>query len=189
MVDEVVDVRIKNDRILLIKLILGDEAVNVINVYAPQISLDDTSKRQFWEDLDVVMQGIPAEEKIFIEGDFNAHVGNSRSGFENVHGGYSFEDRNDARNSILNFSVSYDMILANTWFRKLDFHLITYRSGGNASQIDFFLTRRLGRSCCLDCKVIPWECVATSHRLLVLDVLFKKIYRKTRRVLNPRIKW
>ena len=33
------------------------------------------------------MQGIPAEEKIFIGGDFNGHVGNSRSGFENVHGG------------------------------------------------------------------------------------------------------
>ena len=96
------------------------------------------SKRQFWEDLDVVMQGIPAEEKILIGGDFNGHVGNSRSGFENVYGGYGFGVRNDARNSILDFAVSYDMILANTWFRKLDSHLITYRSGGNASQIDFF---------------------------------------------------
>ena len=55
MVHEVVDVRRKGDRILLIKLILGDEAVNVISTYAPQIGLDDASKRQFWEDLDVVM--------------------------------------------------------------------------------------------------------------------------------------
>ena len=60
------------------------------------------------------MQGIPAEEKIFIGGDFNGHVGNSRSGFENVHGGYDFRDRNDARNLILDFAISYDMILANT---------------------------------------------------------------------------
>ena len=74
--------------ILLIKLILGDEAINVISAYAPQIGLNDASKRQFWEDLDVVMQGILVEEKIFIGGDFNGHVGNSRSGFENVHEGY-----------------------------------------------------------------------------------------------------
>ena len=125
LVDEVVDVRRKGDRILLIKLILGDKAVNVISAYAPQISLDDESKRQFWEDLDVVMQGISTEEKIFIGGDFNGHVGNSHSGFENVHGGFGFGDRNDAGNSILDFAVSYDMILVNTWFRKLVSHLIS----------------------------------------------------------------
>ena len=134
------------------------------------------------------MQGIPVEEKIFIGDDFHGHVGNSRNGFENVIRGYGFRDKNDARNSILDFAVSYDMIIANIWFRKLDSHLITYRSGGNANQIDFFLTRRVGRSC-LDCKVILGECVATQHRLLVLDVRLRKVYRKTRLVLNPMIKW
>ena len=106
------------------------------------------------------MQGIPVEEKIFIGGDFNGYVRNSRSGFENVHKGYCFGDRNDTKKSILDFAVSYDMILANTWFRKLDFHLIIYRSGENANQIEFFFTRRVERSC-LNCKVIPVECVAT----------------------------
>ena len=78
LVDEVVDVRRKG------QLILGDEVVNVINTYVPQIGLDDASKRKFWDDLDVVMQGIPLEEKIFIKGDFSGHVGTSRNGFENV---------------------------------------------------------------------------------------------------------
>ena len=45
LVDEVVDVRRKGDKILLIKLILGDKTVNVINIYTPQIGLDDMSKR------------------------------------------------------------------------------------------------------------------------------------------------
>ena len=44
LVDEVVDVRRKGDRILLIKLILSDETVNVISAYALQIGLDDASK-------------------------------------------------------------------------------------------------------------------------------------------------
>ena len=44
LVDEVVVIRRKGDRILLIKLILGDEAVNVISAYAPQIGLDDASR-------------------------------------------------------------------------------------------------------------------------------------------------
>ena len=124
------------------------------------------------------MQGILVEEKIFIKGDFNGHIRNSRTRFENAHRGYGFGDGNYAGNSILDFVVSSNMILANIWFMKLDFHLIIYRSGGNASQIDFFLTRRVGRSCCLDYKVILGKCVAMQHRLLVLDVHLKKCIKK-----------
>ena len=105
-----------------------------------------------------------------------------------IHIKNGFGDRNEAGNSILGFVVSYDMTLANTWFRKIDSHLIIYRSGGNASQIGFFLIRRVGRSC-IDCKVISRKCVAMQHRLLVLDVHLRKVYRKARCVLNPRIKW
>ena len=65
------------------------------------------------------MQGIPIEEKFFIRGDFNGHVGTSRSGFENLHGGSDFGDRNEVGNSILDFVVSYDMIIENTWFKKI----------------------------------------------------------------------
>ena len=52
------EVRRKDDRILLIKLILGREIFNVISVYGPQVGLDESSKRQFWEDLDEIVQGI-----------------------------------------------------------------------------------------------------------------------------------
>ena len=92
-----------------------------------------------------------------------------------IHIKSGFGDRNEAGNSILGFVVSYDMTLANTWFRKIDSHLIIYRSGGNASQIDLFLTRRVGRNCCIDCKVILRECVATQHQLLVLDVRLRRV--------------
>ena len=133
-----------------------------------------------------MVQRIPIEEKIFIGVDFNGHIRTSHSGFENVHRGCGFGDRNEVGKTILDFAVSYDMILANTWFRKKDPHLI--RNRGNASQIDFFLIRRVGRSC-INYKVIPGEYVATQHQLLMLDVHFRKVYRKARCVLDPRIKW
>ena len=49
--------------------------------------------------------------------------------------------------------------------------------------------KRVERSYCLDYKVILGECVATQHRLLVLDIRLRKMYRKMRCVINPRIKW
>ena len=84
------EVRRKGDRILLVKLILGREIFNVISVYAPQVGLDESSKRQFWEDLDEIVQDIHIKEKLFIGGDLNGQVRTSRYGFDSVHGGYGF---------------------------------------------------------------------------------------------------
>ena len=45
LLEDVVEVRRKGDRILLVKLILGKEIFNVISVYAPQVRFDESSKR------------------------------------------------------------------------------------------------------------------------------------------------
>ena len=45
--ENVVEVRRKGNRILLVKLILSREIFNVISVYAPQVGLNESSKRQF----------------------------------------------------------------------------------------------------------------------------------------------
>ncbi|XP_058208223.1 uncharacterized protein LOC131321237 [Rhododendron vialii] len=51
------------------------------------VGLDDLIKKQFWEQMDDVVQGIPFEEKLFIGGDFNGHVGVHKQGYEKVYGG------------------------------------------------------------------------------------------------------
>ena len=99
---------------MLAKHILGREIFNIISVYAPQVGLHESSKRQFWEDLDEIVQGIPSREKLFIGGDLNRHVQTSRYGFDSVHGGFDFRKGNEPGNSILDFTLSYDLILANT---------------------------------------------------------------------------
>ncbi|XP_061357635.1 uncharacterized protein LOC133301939 [Gastrolobium bilobum] len=60
--DKVVDVKRKGDRIILVKLVVGDLILNILSVYAPQIGLQPTDKSQFWEDLEerVVKKGFPA---------------------------------------------------------------------------------------------------------------------------------
>ena len=97
------------------------------------------------------------------------------------HRGFGFGIRNEPDNSIIDFALSYDLILANTWFRKRESHLIIFRSVSNVSQIDFFLTRRVDRYSCINCKVVPGESVVTQHRLLVLDVRIRRRFRKIKR--------
>ena len=47
LVDFVVEVRRKSDRIMTIKVLVGSEILNVVSVYAPLIGLTDDIKKQF----------------------------------------------------------------------------------------------------------------------------------------------
>ena len=62
-------------------------------------------------------------------------------------------------------------MIANTFFRKRQSHLVTFSSGQYSSQIDFVLARRDKRTC-VDCKVIPEKCVVAQHKLVVADFHF-----------------
>ena len=54
--DQVFEVRCKSDCIITIKLVVGAEILNMINVYAPQTGLTDDINKQFWEGLDMVFR-------------------------------------------------------------------------------------------------------------------------------------
>jgi hypothetical protein len=147
--------------------------LNVISAYAPQVGLNDDVKRRFWEDLEDMVRGVSSSEKLFIGEDLNGHVGTVKGGFESVHGGFGYGKQNQEGEDILNFAITYDLMIANTFFKKKKSHLITFSSGQHSSQIDFFLTRREERPSCMDCKVIPGECVVTQHKLLVPNFFFR----------------
>ena len=67
---------------ILVRIVVGDSAVNVISAYAPQVGLSESTKKQFWEDLDSMVSTVPISEKLLIGGDLNGHVGATNVGFE-----------------------------------------------------------------------------------------------------------
>ncbi|RZB42550.1 Craniofacial development protein 2 [Glycine soja] len=186
---DVVDVRRVGDRIIALKLVVGQDTFNVISGYAPQVGLAEHFKVKFWEDLEGVLQDIPQGEKVFLGGDLNGHVGSVARGFEGVHGGFGLGEMNGEGKSILEFLEALDLSIANTWFKKRAEHLITYKSGGTCSQIDFFLIRKSDRKYCLNCKVIPGESLTTQHRVLVMDVRIRDRAKRRSPMVAPRIKW
>ena len=148
-----------------------------------------SAKRLFWEDLEDVVRSVPTDEKLFIGGDLNGHVGTTNIGFEGVHGGFGYGDRNQEGKDILDFAVAYDLLVANTFFRKRQSHLVTFSSAQHSSQIDFVLTRRRDRRACLDCKVIPGECVVAQHKLVVADFHFHARVMRDKGIKITRTKW
>jgi hypothetical protein len=187
--DGVVYIKRQGDRIILVKLFVEDLVFNVISAYASQIGINESVKMQFWEELDALVSSVPISEKLFIGRDLNGHVCSTRVGFEGVHGGFGYGSRNQEGEGILNFALAYDIIVANTLFRKRVSHLVTFSSGQHCSQINFILARREGRHACLNCKVIPGECVISQHKLVVADFRFRVHLQRSKRVQEPRTKW
>ncbi|XP_022014116.1 craniofacial development protein 2-like [Helianthus annuus] len=177
-----------NDRIMVLRLVLGKELVAVVCAYAPQVGLGDQEKREFWDCLDAVVGAIPREERIVIGGDFNGHIGKDSDGFPSVHGGFGFGDRNEPGKDLLEFVVAHDLGILNSFFRKRESHLITFSSGAHNTQVDYILMRRGDRRWWMDCKVIPGEQVVAQHRLLVADIVLKHKLTNTKMYIRPRIR-
>jgi hypothetical protein len=122
--------------------------LNIISAYAPQVGLSESEKRMFWEHLDGMVRAVPTNEKLFI-GDLNGHVGSTNAGYEPAHGGFGYGSRNQEED-ILDFAIVYNLVIANTFFKKRDSHLVTFSSGHCLIHIDFVLTRREDKHTCLD---------------------------------------
>lgn len=71
-------------------------------------------------------------------------------------------EENEMGVTILEIAMAYDLAITNTFFEKKKEHIITFRSGGNESQIDYFMIRRKDLVICKNCKVIPGESLVTA---------------------------
>ncbi|XP_060177946.1 uncharacterized protein LOC132607885 [Lycium barbarum] len=112
---------------MTIKLVIGGFILHIISAYAPQAGLGVDEKRCFWEDLDEMMGGIPSTEKQFIGGDFNGHIGSISGGYDDMHGGCGFGDRDRGGVALLNFPKAFGLVVANSSFSKKEEHLNNYR--------------------------------------------------------------
>ena len=87
--------------------------------------------------------------------DLNGHIGKDNREYERVHGGQGFEEKNELGDTILNFALAFDIVIANTCFKKKEEHLITYKSGTSK------IVRKHYPLDCKDCKIILGESLST----------------------------
>ena len=169
----VTEVKREGDRLMVLRLVYGDCPINIVSAYAPQTGLPEEVKEEFWVDMERVIKGLAMEERVIVGADLNGHIGTSSEGVERIHGGFGFGRANAEGQRVLDFAVSFDLAIANTFFRKREEHYITYKSGENKAQIDFMMYRRSNLMEIKNCKVIPGDHVAPQHRLVVMDVIIR----------------
>ncbi|XP_047259756.1 uncharacterized protein LOC124892526 [Capsicum annuum] len=186
---QVVEVKRVSDRPMMIKLVIGGFTLHVYSFYAPQVGLVEEVKVSFWEALDEVVRIVPSLEKLVITGDFSGHIVGISGGYDDVHGGFGFGDRNGEGVALLDFARAFGLVIVNSNFSKKEDHLITFQSTSAKTQIDFLLLRKEDRAMCKDCKVILSEHISTQHRLLVMDFIIKKNKKSRAGDGRSKIKW
>ena len=78
----------------------------------------DQEKKDFYDDMAKEWDLNRPNETILGFGDFNGHVGKRADGFEGVHGGNGFGERNLEGRRLLEFCDKKELCVANTWFKK-----------------------------------------------------------------------
>ncbi len=140
MVEDVIEVVRVSPRIMKVKIVLGQKVLHLFSVYAPQSGRPLEEKEQFWGLLDDEIGKVPVRDMLMIGGDLNGHIGTDREGFEEVMGWHGYGERNAEGERILECCQGRGLQVINTMFEKEDEKKVTYKSGGAATQIDFWLS-------------------------------------------------
>ncbi|KAI5094295.1 hypothetical protein C0J45_16019 [Silurus meridionalis] len=181
----VVEMNRVSDRVMYVKLELEGLMINVISAYALQVGCEMEEKERFWSELNEVVDGVPRKERLVIETDFNAHVGEGNRGDEEVMGRYGFKERYVEGQMVVDFAKRMEMAVMNTYFKKKDDHKVTYESGGRCTQVDYVLCRRCNLKEIGDCKMLAGDSVARQHHMVVCRMVLK-VKKKRRRVRTKR---
>ena len=139
---------------MCLNVLIGDKLVTCICAYAPQIGRSAEEKDSFWDQVISVTGSIPASELFVVGGDLNGHVGTNVDGYDGVHGGCGFGEKNADGERILEFCDAMELIVTNTCFKRQKNKLATCVSGDTVSAIAYLLLRRCDRRIIKNVKVI-----------------------------------
>jgi len=128
-----------NERIVCLKVLIGDKLVTCICACVPQTGRSPEEKDSFWDQMISMTGSIPASQLIVVGGDLNGHVGTNVDGYDGVHGRYGFGERNADGEWILEFCDAMELIVTNTCFKRQKNKLAIYVSGDTVSAIDYLL--------------------------------------------------
>ena len=92
-IEKVLEVKRISERIMLLRVIAGKAVINIASVYAPQSGLP-REEEEFYISLGKVLLSVDPREQLFVCGDMNGHVEMEADGFEGIHEGHGFRNRN-----------------------------------------------------------------------------------------------
>ncbi|KAF5906183.1 endonuclease exonuclease phosphatase family, partial [Clarias magur] len=90
---------------------------HIISVYAPTETSSDQAKDDFYNQLQQTLDSLPWTNVTILAGDFNAHIGTDRTGWEDTMGQFGHEEINDNGTRLLSFASTNNLLVGNSHFQ------------------------------------------------------------------------
>ena len=78
---------------------------------------DEEIKERFYQDLDILLLSVPAEDKLIIMGDFNARVGQNRGILKGIIGKHGIGKQNSNGTLLLSECAKHEFAITNAFFQ------------------------------------------------------------------------
>ena len=137
----VVGCNLKNDRMISVRLRGKPFNIRVIQVYASTSNAEEAEVKQFYEDLQGLLELTHKKDVLYILGDWNTKVGSQET--PGVTGNPGLGMRNEAGQRLIEFCQENALVIANTLFQQHRRRLYTWTSpdGQHQNQIIFFASK------------------------------------------------
>ena len=166
-----------NDRLMTIRLQAKPINFTVIQVYAPTSTANDDDVDEFYAQLQDTLDKASKRDVVMIIGDFNAKIG---AGYQHEEekvaiGKHGLGVRNKRGDSLVDFCIGNELVVANTLFQQHPRRLYTWISpnGKVRNQIDFILIKKRWKSSVKVAKTLPGADVGSDHQLLIANIRVK----------------
>ena len=107
---------LKNDRMISVHFQGKPFSITVIQVYALTSNAEEAEVKQFYEDLQDLLELIPKKDVLFIIGDLNAKVGSQET--PGVTGKFALGVQNETGQRLIEFCQELALVIANTLFQQ-----------------------------------------------------------------------
>ena len=173
---------LKNNRMISVRFQGKPFNITVIQVHAPTSNTEEAEVKQFYEDLQDLLELTPKKDVLFIIGDWNANVGSQEILW--VTGKIGLGIWNEAGQRLIEFCQENTLVIANTLFQQYKRRLYTWTSpdGQHRNQIDYILCSQRWRSSVQSAKTRPGADSGPDHELLIAKfrLKLKKVGKTTR---------
>ena len=116
ILNAVLGCNLKNDRMISVHFQGKPFNITVIQVYALTSNAEEAEVKQFYEELQDLLEPTPQKDVLFIIGDWNAKVGNQE--LPGVTGKFGLGVENEAGQRLTEFCQENALVIANTLFQQ-----------------------------------------------------------------------
>ena len=109
---------LKNERMISVCFQGNPFNIRVIQAYAPTSNAEEAEVKQFYEDLQDLLELTPKKDVLFITGDWNAKVESQET--PGVTGKFGLGVQNEAGQGLTEFCQENAFVIANTLFQQQD---------------------------------------------------------------------